>query len=182
MNISKHNVTIRNAEPSDAEQLCEWWNDGNVMAHAGFPNGLNTTAEAIRNSLATDTDETRRRHIIEYDGRPIGEMDYRNTGGNTAEIGIKICDFTMQEKGLGTMLLSLFIDALFHRGYDKIIVDTNTKNKRAQHVYENKLGFKRVQVRENAWRDQLGELQSAIDYELTKDDWFRSGRSDRIQE
>jgi len=175
MNISTNNVTIRNAESSDAELLCAWWNDGKIMAHAGFPNGIHTTVEEIRNSLATDTDD-RRRHIIEYDGRPIGEMDYRNKGGNTAEIGIKICDFTMQEKGLGTMLLSLFIDALFHRGYDKIIVDTNTKNKRAQHVYENKLGFKKVHVHENAWRDQSGELQSAIDYELTKDDWLCSGR------
>ena len=178
MNISKNGLTIRNAEPSDAEQLCEWWNDGNIMAHAGFPNGLATTVEEIRNSLVTDADETHRRHIIEYNGKPIGEMDYRNKGGNTAEIGIKICDTTLQEKGLGTMLLSMFIDALFHRGYDRIIVDTNTKNKRAQHVYESKLGFRMVRVQENSWRDQLGELQSAIDYELTKDHWLRSCRGD----
>jgi RimJ/RimL family protein N-acetyltransferase len=142
------------------------------MAHAGFPNGLNTTAKEIRNNLINDTDDTHRRLIIELNGKPIGEMNYRNKGGETAEIGIKICDFTQQEKGLGTNILSLFIDALFNGyGYKKIILDTNTNNQRAQHVYEKKIGFKKVGVRENSWRDQLGEWQSFIDYELTKEDW-----------
>jgi predicted N-acetyltransferase YhbS len=50
-------------------------------------------------------------------------------------------------------------------------LDTNVKNERAQYVYEKKLGFKRIRVRENSWIDQLGEPQSAIDYELTKADW-----------
>lgn len=173
MNITKNNLTIRNAELSDAEQLCVWWNDGKVMAHAGFPNGLNITSEEIRNDLATDSDDTHRRHIIEYNGKLIGEMNYRNKGDNIAEIGIKICEFTEQEKGFGTTLLTIFINALFTQyGYNKIILDTNTKNKRAQHIYENKLGFKIVRVRNDSWRDQLGELQSAIDYELAKEDWF----------
>lgn len=148
------------------------------MVHADFPNGLNTTVEEIQKSLAADDDVTHRRHIIELYGRPIGEMNYRNKGGSTAEIGIKICDFTEQEKGYGTTLLSMFIDALFTRyGYDKIILDTNTKNERTQHIYEKKLGFKIVRVRNNSWRDQLGELQSAIDYELTKEEWFYSGKA-----
>ena len=39
MNITKGRLTIRNATPDDAQQLCIWWNDGEIMAHAGFPNG-----------------------------------------------------------------------------------------------------------------------------------------------
>jgi RimJ/RimL family protein N-acetyltransferase len=176
MNISKNNLTIRNALFSDAKQLCEWWNDGKIMAHAGFPKGLNITVEEIEKSLATDSDETHRRHIIELDGKPIGEMNYRNKGGKVAEIGIKICIFSEQEKGLGTILLSMFIDSLFtHDGYEKIILDTNTENKRAQHVYE-KIGFRKVGERINSWKNQLGELQSAVDYELTKEEWFGSER------
>ena len=172
MNLSNGKLTIRNAMASDAPQLCTWWNDGKVMAHAGFPNGLGTTADEISQSLAKDTDDTHRRHVIAYDDTPIGEMNYRNIGNGVAEIGIKICDATQREKGLGTTLLSMFIDALFtYDGYDKIILDTNTKNTRAQHVYEQKLGFTRLRVNENAWRDQLGEMQSSIDYELTKTAW-----------
>ena len=172
MNLIKGNLIIRDAVPSDAGQLCIWWNDGKIMAHAGFPNGLNENPDNIRKSLAADTDETHRRHIIEFGGKPIGEMNYRNKGGGVAEIGIKICDFSEQEKGLGTTLLAMFIDALFTRyGYEKIILDTNVKNERAQYVYENKLNFVKLRVNENAWPDQLGIPQSSIDYELTKTDW-----------
>jgi len=164
MNLTKNNLSIRNAMPSDATQLCVWWNDGTVMAHAGFPNGLGIAVDEINIFDGL--------HIIELDGKPIGEMNYHNVSDNTAAIGIKICDNTHQEKGLGTTLLSMFIDALFtYYGFDKIILDTNVKNKRAQHVYEKKLGFRFVRLNENAWKDQLGEPQSTVDYELYKTDW-----------
>ena len=65
----------------------------------------------------------------------------------------------------------MLIDFLFTKlQYQKIILDTNLKNQRAQHVYEQ-LGFRKVQVRENSWRNQLGELQSSVDYELLPDDF-----------
>jgi len=172
MLIYKDDLTIRNAVPSDAKQLCIWWNDGKIMEHAGFPNGLVISVEDIENDLAGDTDEKSRRHVIELAGKPIGEMNYRNKGYGVAEIGIKICDFSVHEKGLGTALLSMFIDALFNNyGFTKIILDTNTKNERAQHVYENKLGFKKQRINVNSRYDQSGEPQSSIDYEMTKENW-----------
>lgn len=45
--IQYENLTIRQAEVADAKQLAAWWNDGAVMAHAGFPNGLGTTEEEV---------------------------------------------------------------------------------------------------------------------------------------
>lgn len=174
MLIKHENLTIRNAGAADAEQLSIWWNDGKIMAHAGLPNGAGCTPEEIRKSLAGDTDETLRRHIIELDGKPIGEMNYRNERG-AAELGIKICNFSEQEKGYGTKLLTVFIDALFrYYGYEKMILDTNLKNERAQHVYERKLGFRRVGIEKDSWRDQLGELQSTVNYEISKADWLAS--------
>jgi RimJ/RimL family protein N-acetyltransferase len=166
-------LTIRNATVQDAAQLALWWNDGAVMAHAGFPLGLNTTAEAVAAKLATDSDETTRRLIIEQGGRPIGEMNYRNQGGGVAEIGIKICDTTAQNRGVGTLLLTAFVDALYrHMGYETISIDTNLKNTRAQKVYEHKLGFRKVGVKENVWQDQLGAWQSAVYFELTRAEWI----------
>ena len=76
MLLKNENLTIRNASPADAEILANWWNDGDVMAHAGFPNGLGTTPERIAESLAKDSEGVHRRHIIEEDGMPIGEMNY----------------------------------------------------------------------------------------------------------
>jgi GNAT superfamily N-acetyltransferase len=91
MHLINNNLAIRNATAADAEQLCTWWNDGTVMAHAGFPNGVGDTPERIRESLAGDSDDTHRRHIIELSDKPIGEMNYRNKGNAVAEIGNKIC-------------------------------------------------------------------------------------------
>lgn len=47
MYIEFQNIVIRNASADDAETLCRWWNDGKVMAHAGFPKGLGTTVQKI---------------------------------------------------------------------------------------------------------------------------------------
>lgn len=166
MYLQYQNLTIRNACTFDAQQLSAWWNDGAIMAHAGFPNGTGETPAEIAEKISHDTDDTHRRLILELDHCPIGEMNYRNIGSHTAEIGIKICDFSKQNQGYGRLFLSMLIDSLFQdMGYQKIILDTNTKNKRAQHVYEM-LGFNKIRICENSWRDQLGELQSSVNYEL----------------
>lgn len=166
MLLKYNNLTIRNATVSDAEQLSLWWNDGAIMAHAGFPNGTGESAQEIAVTLGKDTDQTRRRLMIEIDNVAVGEMNYCNKGNQTAEIGIKICDFSKQNKGIGKILLSMLISSLFHDfGYQKIVLDTNLKNERAQHVYEQ-LGFSKLRINENSWTNQLGELQSSVDYEL----------------
>ena len=163
-------IVIRNATVADAVILETWWNDGTVMAHAGFPNGTGQTAEEIAEKIKTDADKVHRRMIIELGGIPIGETNYNHVEEGVAEIGIKICDFSKHDKGYGKIILSMLIAYLFDElGYEKIVLDTNRNNKRAQHVYEQ-LGFRKVRVRKNSWRNQLGELQSAVDYEMTKAD------------
>ncbi len=171
MRIEYKDICIRDAEVMDCEQLAIWWNDGKVMEHAGFPNGLDTSAEEIEKQIETDSDNTKRRLIIVKGDVSIGEMSYCNLGNNRAGIGIKICNTDYQEKGLGRIVLSMLIRELFRRGYETIQLDTNRKNTRAQHVYE-KLGFSRVGIRENCWRDQLGNLQSAVDYALTQENFM----------
>ena len=171
MYLTYKDITIRNAVSSDAELLAKWWNDGAVMAHAGFPNGLGTTVEKVSAGLATDSDTTRRRLILLFQNLPIGEMCYQNMGAKTSDIDIKICESSYQEHGIGRVALSLLIQYLFDVGYEKITLDTNLRNTRAQHVYE-KLGFEKLRVNIDSWRNQLGELESAVDYELTKENFI----------
>lgn len=165
MELKHHNITIRNAVPEDAPLLAAWWNDGAVMAHAGFPNGLGTTAEKVAQELAQDSDNTRRRLILLFGQVPIGEMVYRNLGNQAAEIGIKICKQQYQEKGIGRVALSMLIKHLFRTGYTRILLDTDLNNTRAQHVYEM-LGFQKLRVNRNSWQNQLGVWESSVDYEL----------------
>lgn len=191
MKLEQGKLCIKNAEKEDCKQLVSWWNDGEVMAHAGFPNGLGTSEEKVQKQIAADNDDTRRHLVIWYDGNRIGEMSYANLGDSleetgedtienrTADIGIKISNPAFQEKGLGKIVLSMLIRELFSSGYTKIVLDTNLKNKRAQHVYE-RLGFQKVNVRMDAWTDQVGEKQSVIDYELTTEHFVDFALLDEI--
>ena len=164
--IQYRDLTIRPAVSADAKQLAAWWNNGTVMAHAGFPNGLGVTEEEVRRGLG------RGRMVIEEYHRLIGECNYRNVADGIAEIGIKICENDCQNRGLGKIILSMLIDWLFQNGYAKIILDTNLTNTRAQHVYES-LGFRKVRTNIDSWNDQLGRLQSLIDYELIEQNFNR---------
>ena len=171
MLLEHKNLKIRNATVSDAPLLVNWWNDGKVMAHAGFPKGIGETPENVAKKIETDDDNKSRRLILEVDNLPVGEACYYNLGDKIAEIGIKICDFSKQEKGFGRIYLSMLIGSLFEDfGYEKIVLDTNLKNERAQHVYE-KLGFKKVRINYDSWKNQLGELESTVDYELYAKDF-----------
>lgn len=197
MLIKYEKLTIRNAVIADAEQLCAWWNDRNVMAQFGFPNGVGCTPEEIRQGIADNTDDNR--HIIELDGKPIGEMNYRNfcypdgvieldgkpiddmtyrSMDGAAEPGIKICDFSARDKGYGTKLLNVFIDALFrYYGYERIIIDTDLKNERAQHVYEKKLGFRYLGIQRESSRNESEYYESVVYFGMSKAEWLASRKA-----
>ena len=162
MYIQYDTLLIRDAVTADAQQLTAWWNDGAVMSHAGFPLGLGTTVEKVIAGLGNG------RLILEENERLIGEACYRKVGEGIAEIGIKICETDCQNRGLGRIILSMLIAWLFEQGFEKIVLDTNLTNLRAQHVYES-LGFRKLRINIDSWTDQLGNKQSAVDYELTKD-------------
>ena len=166
-------LRIRQARITDAEQLATWWNDGAVMAHAGFPRGLGTTAGGVAASLSEDNVATSCRLILLWGTEAIGEMCYSVKERDTAEIGIKICRLDLQGQGLGKRYLRLLIEALFSRGIQKICLDTMLENRRAQHVYES-LGFQKVGVRQDCWQDQLGSWRTAVDYELLPNNWQKN--------
>ncbi len=172
MMIRYKNLTIRQADVADAKQLTAWWNDGTVMAHAGFPYGLGTSEEEVIEGLGNGC------MVILENDRMIGECNYRNVEEDIAEIGIKICENDCQNRGVGRKCLSMLIDWLFKKGYVKIILNTNLTNTRAQHVYEL-LGFRKVQTNIDSWKEQCGQFQSSIDYELVEKDFVSYIRSRR---
>ena len=172
MKIKNGNLTIRKATAKDVKILSAWWNDGEVMAHAGFPNGIGISENQVVEMLKEDN-ALNRRLILELEDIAIGEMNYRTLQEKIAEIGIKICDSSQQDKGFGTEYLKMLMEYIFVKlEYDKITLDTNLKNERAQHVYE-KLGFRRIRTNIDAWKDQLGVLQSSVDYEISKEEYIR---------
>lgn len=55
---------------------------------------------------------------------------------------------------------------------ERIAWDTMLENKRAQYVYENKIGARRIGVRKDCWKDQTGKLRTAVDYEISREEFF----------
>lgn len=163
MKLIYKEIVIHTATHDDAEILTTWWNDGSIMEHAGFPLGIGTTVEKVKEQLL---DTSKVRLVIEYESIPIGEMCYIPIDDTTVEIGIKICDQAYQNRGLGKVILSMLIKHLFDIGYQRIILDTMLSNTRAQHVYES-LGFIRTAIHYDSWKDQLGILRSSVDYALS---------------
>ncbi len=168
MNIEYQGMKIRRATLDDASLICSWWNNGDIMKDVGFPNGLQKTEEKVKSHIECDDKILL---ILLIDDMPIGEMNYSNLGNKVCEIGIKICEVDLQNKGYGKKFSSLLIERLFSVGYEKIVLDTDFDNKRAQHVYES-LGFRRLRVNENSWKDMEGNLRSSVDYELVEEDFI----------
>ena len=173
MLLTYRDLTVRSAAPADAACLAAWWNDGAVMAHAGFPQGLGTTEAQVAEQLRVCRPGVRELLILEKAGVPIGELNYRAVQPApgtaplppTAEIGIKICAAEQQGQGLGKAALSLLIRELFRTGFAAIVLDTNPENLRARQVYR-RLGFEQAGLVLNNWRDQLGRPQSTVYYRL----------------
>ena len=89
--LQYQNIIIRNATIDDATILYHWWNEGRVMAHAGFYDGLKISLDDVIEQLKTENDPKEKcRLIIEIDQQKIGEMIYFHRSTKLAEIGIKI--------------------------------------------------------------------------------------------
>jgi RimJ/RimL family protein N-acetyltransferase len=167
--MKNERITIRSAIEKDIDVLCSWWADGKVMAHAGFPNGLETDKVKLLDRIVKQNREEYPNHqllMIEIDGfKPIGEMNYRLVEEDVFEIGIKICDFNEHSKGYGKVAIELLLEYLkTYKNAKKIVLDTNLKNTKAQRFYKQ-LGFEEVRVEKDSWKDQLGVLQGAVHFE-----------------
>lgn len=161
------NITIASATLSNVSTLCKWWASGEVMKHAGFPKGLIVDKSKLQERIIyQNSDPLNQLLVISYNEVPIGEMGFKNTSPNEFQIGIKICDFSMHNKGIGTTTIKMLINYLKDElGATRIHLDTNLNNKNAQKFYE-KLGFKKYKTLYNNWKDQTNTLQSTIYYDV----------------
>ena len=150
MRIQKDNIVIRSSTVEDATQLNKWWNDGKIMEHAGFPNGLGESLDDTIKNIRYWEGKLSQLCIIEIDGKAVGELSYRFKDA-AAYPGWKICDFSYQNQGYGTKIIIMLFEFLFTDepinskfSMNKIIWDTMLENKRAQYIYENKIGAKKL--------------------------------------
>ena len=181
MRIEKENIVIRSVNVDDAIQLNKWWNDGEVMKHAGFPKGLGQTLEETTDEIRNWEGKLSQLCIIEIDGKVVGELSYKIKGDGAAYPGWKICDFDYQNQGYGPQIIKLLFEFLFTDEninskfpIDRIIWDTMLENKRAQYVYEHKIKARKIAIKENSWQDQLGNWRSSVEYDISREEFFNA--------
>ncbi|MFA7410995.1 MAG: GNAT family protein [Tissierellaceae bacterium] len=117
--------------------------------------------------------------IIEIDGKAVGELSYRIKGDGAAYPGWKICDFSYQNQGFGPKIITMLLEFLFKDSninskfpIDRVVWDTILENKRAQYIYENKIGARQIGIQENAWKDQEGNWRTSVEYEISREEFF----------
>lgn len=181
MRIEKDNIVIRSVNVDDAIQLNKWWNDGEVMEHAGFTEGLGQSLEGTIAEIRDWEGKLSQLCMIEIDGMAVGELSYRIKGDGAAYPGWKICDFDYQNKGYGPQIIKLLFEFIFTDeeinskvSIDRIVWDTLLENRRAQYIYEDKIGARKIQIKEDSWQDQLGNWRSSVDYEISKGEFLNA--------
>lgn len=181
MRIEKDNIVIRSATIDDVIQLNKWWNDGRVMEHAGFPNGLGESLEDTMNNIRSWEGKLSQLCMIEIDGKSVGELSYRIKDDGAAYPGWKVCEFSYQSQGYGHKIIMMLFEFIFTDEsinskfpIEKIVWDTMIENKRAQYVYENKIGARNIGIRKNCWKDQTGKWRTAVEYKLSREEFFNA--------
>lgn len=181
MLLKHENISIREADTEDVYLLNGWWNDGKVMEHAGFPNGIGQSIEKSRQEILRSDGKSRVLCIIEIDGYPVGELNYEKSKSDKMEVGWKICNIDFQNKGYGPKIINLLLDFIFSDAkinseniIKEVFWDTDLENKRAHYVYLNKIKATEVRVNNDSWTDQLGNLRSSVDYVITREQFYKN--------
>lgn len=182
MRIEKENIVIRSANLEDAIKLNKWWNDGEIMEHAGFPKGLGLSLEETMDEIRRWEGKLSDLCIIEIDKKSIGELSYSIKGDGTVNSGWKICNPKYQNQGYGTTVIKMLLEFLFTDNEindvfptEEVTWDTMLENKRAQYVYEHKIKARKIKTKENSWQDQLGNWRSSVDYGISREEFFNEG-------
>ncbi len=169
--IKYKSYTLRKARQNDAKLLTKWWNNGEIMSYFGYPLGMGVSKNDVKSELEKDTKKRYHRLIIEDNEIAVGETYYQHLDDQTAKIGIRICNPTLHNRGMGKIILSMLISFLFDEmDFKFVTVTTNFTNERARHVYE-KLGFKQFSLEVNKENDQLGNPQTFVVYKMTKEEF-----------
>ena len=131
-------ITIKETTKEDLASLLLLWNDGQVMKWVGFPDGLNTTIEAMHQWFTNLKPHEKHFSIYDNEQKFCGETFYRLSDITTVDIKL-FSQF--QNKGIAAYALSYAMrEALEHNPDTTLMVDPHYLNEDAIRLYL-KLGF-----------------------------------------
>lgn len=172
-------IRIHETGPSDLPHLLTLWNNGDVMQYVGFPEGLNTTLEALQDWYTRlEANRPQRNHYSIYlpDGSYCGESFYEidPKHDRAAALDIKLMP-AVRGRGIATDALAYAIWEAFTQGASKVWVDPNPANTKALALYR-RLGFQEKPMPEYLLEDTDDVEFTPIYMELTREEAENTGR------
>ncbi len=134
-------LTIHPTTPNDLDVIQALWNDGDVMAFVGFPQGLGMTPEKMQKwyTWLNDGRPQRDHFSIREEGAYCGESFYAIDEHGYAALDIKLFA-AYRSKGIAALGLCHAIREAFNHGAHTVWVDPNVENAKALALY-HRLGF-----------------------------------------
>lgn len=136
-------VELRPTTEADLDDLAALWNDGDVMLHVGFPDGLGATPQHMAAWLERLRADPARRHYsvhtpdLGFCGEVYARIDAAN---DLAELDIKLRT-EAQGRGIARAALGRMISEVFSAGeVSRAYVEPDRRNVAAVALYE-RLGF-----------------------------------------
>lgn len=168
MRLDNGELVIREATKEDAQMLNQWWNDGELMKDVGFPDGLGESLEDTRRNILAWQGKRSKLCIIELDGRPIGECSIKyKLGDDSAYPGWKICDKSLQNRGIGPKIILMLFEEIFRDdSVSQVVWDTLQTNTRARHLYEDKFGV--IPKQGESWTSPAGFVYESCIYSIDR--------------
>lgn len=166
--MSNTGLVIQATKEDDLPNLQRLWNDGVVMTHVGYPQGLGISISEMQSWLAK-LNPPQRHHYCIYlaDGIFVGETFYSvDTASQTGALDIKLMP-NFWGRGIARRALAFAIGQAFAKGQaERVYVEPHVDNKRALRLYQH-LGFVK--------RHRPDYLAGKATYfEISKDDWNKS--------
>ncbi|PAV27943.1 GNAT family N-acetyltransferase [Virgibacillus profundi] len=154
--FEKDNLSVRYLQEKDKHLLVKWLSNAKVLEfYEGRDNPFDL--EKVNQSFYHG-DETVIKCMVEYQGVPIGYIQFYQVNSKTSTIDHDDADETVYgmdqfigepdywSKGIGTLLVKSMVEYLMEQvEADRVIMDPQVTNNRALKCYE-KCGFKRVKL------------------------------------
>lgn len=139
------NVQIKETTQDDLANIMSLWNDGDVMQHVGFPNGLDIDSHGLEKWYLQISKNPAFKHFSVYDSELgyCGESCYSiDLEHRIGEMDIKLFS-KARGKGIARFAFEHAIKEAFRtRKCDRVFVEPKLENKKAWALYET-LGFVR---------------------------------------